>query len=111
MSPAWGGSFRRLRYDINLESLTTGHNYSIMFDRCTTAADPAAVLVQCEIEYLRSRTLFPIDDTHLMQEFGWLVSATRSLLSSRHVEATEDHFSKLSFLRSTVRPPLMHERG
>ena len=54
--------FRCLRYDINLESLSTGHNYSIMFDRCTTAADPVEPLVRCEIEYLRSRTLFPIDE-------------------------------------------------
>ena len=102
VSPAWGAPFRRVRYDINLESLVTGHGYSVMFDRCTTPLAPSAALVQCEVEYLRSRTLLPVDDTELMNEFRWLVRATRELLAARRVEAIEDHLSKLSFLRSTV---------
>jgi len=102
VSPRWGAPFRRVRYDINLESLVTGHGYSVMFDRCTTPLAPSAVFVQCEVEYLRSRRLLPVDDTELMNEFSWLVTATRELLAARRVEAVEDHRSKLSFLRSVV---------
>lgn len=99
VSPAWGASFRRERCDINLESLSTGHGYSVMFDRCTVPGLPSAVLVQCEVEYLRSRTLLPIEDAALISEFQWLVSVTRDWLASRRIDAVEDHFSKLSFLR------------
>jgi len=102
VSPAWGAPFRRVRYDINLESLVTGHGYSVMFDRCTTPLAPSAAVVQCEVEYLRSRTLLPVDDAKLMNEFGWLIRATRESLEARRVEAIEDHLSKLSFLRNAV---------
>jgi hypothetical protein len=100
--PAWGAPFRRVRYDVNLESLVTGHGYSIMFDRCTTPLAPSAALVQCEVEYLRSRTLLPVDGAELMNEFTWLVGATRESLAARRVAASEDHLSKLSFLRSAA---------
>ncbi len=41
LTPAWGATYRRIRYKVMLESLRTGHIFSIMYDRCTTehAAD------------------------------------------------------------------------
>ena len=49
-------TFRRIRYDVNVESLATGHYYGVFFDRCHLTAQPTVVMCQCEIEYCRSRT-------------------------------------------------------
>jgi len=102
ITPAWGVSFRRVRFDINVESLRTGHGYSVMFDRCTTMTGPSAVLQQCEVEYLRSRTLRRIDDAELLAEFGLLCDWVRDWLHDQRVDVVEDHLSKLSFLRRTT---------
>ena len=56
LTPAWGATYRRIRYNVMLESLRTGHVFSIMYDRCT--AEHAADLTQAEVEYVRSRTLY-----------------------------------------------------
>ncbi len=106
VTPEWGGSFRRVRYDVNVESLRTGHGYAVMFDRCTLPTDPSSmsgaevVLVQCEVEYLRSRTVLPVDEEMLMGEFAWLVDAVRRWLGAQGVRTVEDHRSKLTFLRA-----------
>jgi hypothetical protein len=96
---AGGASFRRVRYDVNVESLASGHGYSVMFDRCT-ALGSGAVLQQCEVEYLRSRTLLGVDDGGLFGEFDVLVGRVRSWLAERGIGVVEDHRSKLTFLRS-----------
>ncbi len=106
MTPEWGGSFRRVRYDVNVESLRTGHGYAVMFDRCTLPASSeaesgdGAVLVQCEVEYLRSRTVLPVDEDMLMDEFAWLVGQVRRWLDDQSIDTVEDHQSKLTFLRA-----------
>lgn len=91
-----------MRFDINVESLWTGHGYSVMFDRCTTVTGPPAVLQQCEVEYLRARTLRRIDDAELLAEFGLLYDWVRDWLHDQRVDVVDDHRSKLSFLRTTT---------
>jgi hypothetical protein len=49
--------YRRVRYNVMLESLVTGHVFSIMYDRCTAAERGVSPLEQAEVEYVRSRTL------------------------------------------------------
>jgi hypothetical protein len=40
VEPAWSATYRRLRYNVMLESLDTGHIFSIMFDRCVATDLP-----------------------------------------------------------------------
>src|SRR5438876_958130 len=55
-------AFRRVRYDIMFESLATGNQYCILFDRSVVTDAPHEALVQCELEYMRSRRILPLDD-------------------------------------------------
>lgn len=45
--------FRRIRYDINIESTHTGNIFSILYDRCTLLDAPDVALCQCELEYIK----------------------------------------------------------
>ncbi|HEU4321623.1 MAG TPA: hypothetical protein VFS21_00605 [Roseiflexaceae bacterium] len=51
--------FRRIRYDVDIESLVTGNIYSVMFDRSTVRDQEYPPLVQCEVEYLQTRSCYP----------------------------------------------------
>jgi hypothetical protein len=101
LTPAWGGAYRRVRYNMLLESLRSGHVFSVMFDRCTDCSGRVPALHQVEAEYVRSRTIRRRDPAHdgLMDEFAQLTAWTRQVLDRLGVSATEDHLSKLSWLR------------
>ena len=99
LDPAWGAIYRRVRYNVMLESLATGHLFSIMYDRCTTAARGLAPLEQAEVEYLRSRTLRSEAQDEVMTEFRELTAWTRDLLCREAEGFAEDHLSKLTWLR------------
>ena len=93
--------FRRVRYDIQCESMRTGHVFGIFFDRCSLHAAPDVVLSQCELEYLRSRSLLDHDEEVLreMERIGrWLLS----YLAARGLSKEHTFYSKRSFLRDTV---------
>jgi hypothetical protein len=95
--------FRRIRYDIMLESIPTGHHYCIIFDRCTLHQYPDETLVQCEIEYLRSRRVLPVDVTHVLDEFHALTEWCGNFLTEQGISSTVSYYSKLSFLRDVIR--------
>lgn len=99
LTPAWGAIYRRVRYNVMLESLATGHVYSIMYDRCTTDQPGVPPLVQAEIEYLRSRTLRAAPRDDVLAGLGQLTDWTRDLLRRETVSFAEDHLSKLTWLR------------
>ena len=92
--------FRRTRFDCDLESLETGNVFGIFFDICRTGDGTKALLSQCEVEYLRSRTLAPV--AHVEEEFVKLCDRTRDFLAARGIEANEGHYSKLSFTRDVA---------
>lgn len=91
--------FRRVRYDVNFESQVTGHVYGIFFDSCTIIDVPDLELVQCEVEYLRSRTLIEPREDLVLNELEQIVSWVRDLLVQSQVDFQEGYYSKLSFLR------------
>ncbi|MFF0345205.1 hypothetical protein [Kribbella sp. NPDC004875] len=99
LRPAWGKVYRRVRYNVLLESLASGHVFSIMLDRCTERAGLVDPLHQVEVEYVRTRTLRPVDLGLLRNEYEQLVAFTREFLASHGVASLEDHWSKLSWLR------------
>lgn len=107
LAPSWGGCYRRVRYNVLLESLRSGHVFSVMFDRCTDVAGLVPDLHQAEVEYIRSRVISarPADD--LMDEFGQLCDWTRQFLDGCGVNAEQNNLSKLTWLRQAGqdRPP------
>jgi hypothetical protein len=95
-------SFRRVRYDVNLESVRTGHVYGIFFDHCPLLDDPTVALSQCEVEYLRTRSVLPPDEAAVFPELQLVADWTAELLDRRGARYRRDFYSKLSFLRDVV---------
>ncbi len=93
--------FRRKRFDVNYESLETGHIYGVYFDICTTIdAGPVHRFGQAEVEYCRSRTLFPLTDVR--PEFEALALHIEEYLAANGVEFERNLFSKLDFAREAA---------
>jgi hypothetical protein len=93
--------FRRKRFDCDLESLQTGNAYGVFFDICRTTDRNDGVLVQCEVEYLRTRSLAPI--VAVEQEFGDVCELTADFLRRHHAAFEVGYYSKLSFTRDVAR--------
>ena len=110
-TPAWQGGYRRIRYNVMLESPATGHIFSIMADHCVDLGGRRPDLRQVEVEYVRSRTLRrpPTTADGLMEQLHQLIDWTRTHLERSGVPTVEDHQSKLSWLRCSAvtpdRPP------
>ncbi|WP_406498319.1 hypothetical protein OG936_27830 [Streptomyces sp. NBC_00846] len=70
--------FQRVRYDVQCESMRTGHVYGIFFDRCSLLTAPEVLLSQCELEYRRSRSVLDHDADEVLREMeridDWLRS-------------------------------------
>lgn len=94
--------FRRVRYDINIESTHTGNIFSILYDRCTLLDDPDVVLCQCELEYIKTRTAFLPKETEVLNDFGHLERCIEAILTGHQLSSHRTTYSKLSFLRDTV---------
>jgi hypothetical protein len=94
--------FRRVRYDVNFESTRTGHVYGIFFDHCSIIQSEDIILNQCEVEYLRSRTVLEPDAEEVLKEMEEITSWTRSFLKEKGICYREGYYSKLSFLRDNL---------
>ncbi|MGB7605704.1 MAG: hypothetical protein WBL93_09530 [Lutisporaceae bacterium] len=92
--------FRRVRYDINLESLKSGNVFGIFFDHISVE-EKDNILMQCEIEYLRTRSLFSND--LFMEELNEVLEWTKNFFNKNNVKYNETFYSKLSFMRDTFK--------
>ncbi|MFE4196405.1 hypothetical protein ACFRJ9_11110 [Paenarthrobacter sp. NPDC056912] len=95
-------SFRRVRYDINFESIRTGHVYGIFFDECTIEDAPEHRLMQCELEYLRTRSVLRRDEGEIVSEMEEVALWLESFLDQKGFSSKRGTYSKLSFLRDAV---------
>jgi hypothetical protein len=91
-------SFSRSRFDVNLESVRTGHFFGIEIDEVVTS-EPKRILRQVELEYHRSRLHEGLDGSSIEAELMRLAELVESFLSQRSVRFERSHYSKLSFLR------------
>ncbi|MFI0724595.1 hypothetical protein [Streptomyces sp. NPDC021224] len=91
--------FTRVRYDINIESMRTGHVYCVLFDRCEADGHPDGLLQQCEVEYLRTRSALGVDSSAVEAELRMLKEAVARFLAESGTDFEENHLSKLSWLR------------
>ncbi|MEU3616921.1 hypothetical protein ABZ725_32150 [Streptomyces sp. NPDC006872] len=94
--------FQRVRYDVQCESMRTGHVYGIFFDRCSVLAKPEVVLSQCELEYRRSRSVLDHNEDEVLREMERINAWLRSHLAARGWAKEHTFYSKRSFLRDAV---------
>ncbi|MGW1363008.1 hypothetical protein ACWCQP_37070 [Streptomyces chartreusis] len=101
--------FQRVRYDIQCESMRTGHVYGIFLDRCSLRSAPEVVLSQCELEYLRSRSVLDLTEQEVLREMGRIDGWLRTYLAKRGWATDHTFYSKRTFLRDAVaaRPDLV----
>ncbi|MFJ7626094.1 hypothetical protein ACIQZN_06345 [Streptomyces sp. NPDC097595] len=104
-------SFRRVRYDVNFESVRTGHVYGIFFDHCSLVEDHRVTLNQCELEYLRSRVAVPPDEDAVLAEMDEIVSWLEAFLREHGLDDRRGYYSKRTFLKDAVaaRPELVRK--
>ncbi|MFC5188049.1 hypothetical protein [Actinomadura harenae] len=100
--------FRRVRYDVQCASMRTGHIYGLFFDRCSLLAAPEIALTQCELEYLRSRSVLD-QDHEVLSEMERLNGWLGTYLANRGWAKNHTFYSKRTFLRDAIaaRPDLL----
>ncbi|WP_326644649.1 hypothetical protein OG884_10855 [Streptosporangium sp. NBC_01755] len=100
--------FRRVRYDIQCESMRTGHIFGIFLDHCSLLAAPEVVLSQCELEYRRSRSVLNHDEDEVLREMERIDHWLLDYLATKGLTKQRTFYSKRSFLRDIViaRPDL-----
>ncbi len=100
--------FRRVRYDVNCESLITGHVYGIFFDAVSLIGAPEVQMKQCELEHLRSRTVVEPNSDAVLREMSDISQWLEAFLVEEGVRTMRTYYSKLTFLLDAVavRPDL-----
>jgi len=93
--------FTRVRFDVNVESVVTGHFFGIEIDE-VTEHDHGNVLRQVEVEYHRSRLHEGLDGSLIDGELQRLVGLVETYLDGRGIACERNYYSKLSFLRDCV---------
>lgn len=93
-------AFRRVRYDVDVESLTTGNIFCIMFDRSTVMGVEWTPLVQCEVEYLQTRSCYP--PRAVLDELADVSAAIHDFLIGQDVQPVATYYSKLTYLQACV---------
>ncbi|WP_329563614.1 hypothetical protein [Kitasatospora sp. NBC_01266] len=94
--------FRRVRYDVNFESVRTGHVYGIFFDHCSLYQRRDVVLSQCELEYLRTRSPLEPDEPAALAELEELARWLEAYLAEHGLNSQRSYYSKRTFLRDAV---------
>jgi hypothetical protein len=94
-------SHRRSKFDVNVESIETGHFFGIEIDE-VTLDDESSRLSQLEIEYHRSRVHEGLSIESIEPELMRLTALIERYLADRGEPAERTHYSKLSFLRDVV---------
>jgi hypothetical protein len=87
---------RRTRFDVNVESATTGHFFGLEADEVQSGGQ---VMRQLEIEYHRSRACYGVHAASIEPELARLADQVDRLLRRWEIFAERGYLSKLSFLK------------
>ncbi|MEU6275758.1 hypothetical protein ABZ871_25595 [Streptomyces populi] len=93
-------SFRRTRFDVNVQSLATGHCFGIESDETTVDGPGGRTLRQVEMEYLETRWHEGMDSSSIDDELGRLTGLVEAFLAKDGIAAERNFYSKLSFLKN-----------
>lgn len=106
LTSAWHASFRRIRYDISVEAISSGNVFGIAFDRSTIIDEAGRrvpglpELVQCETEYIYCQALTGADWDSVRADLVSLRTALSDYFDQRGIGNYQRHESKLTFLRN-----------
>ncbi|MER7485558.1 hypothetical protein ABTY20_06505 [Streptomyces sp. NPDC126497] len=92
-------SFRRTRFDVNVQSLATGHCFGIESDETTVDGPDGRKLRQVEMEYLETRWHEGMDASSIDDELRRLTDLVEAFLAKDGIAAERNFYSKLSFLK------------
>ncbi|MFB6666444.1 hypothetical protein [Streptomyces parvus] len=100
-------SFNRTRFDVNVQSLASGHCFGIETDEVTVPSHAGRKLKQIEMEYLETRHHDGMGDTTIDTEMDRLTSLVEKHAAEQGIVTERTLYSKLSFLRDCVQasPP------
>jgi hypothetical protein len=82
----------------------TGHVFGIFFNRCSLLAAPDIVLSQCEMEYLRSRSLLDHDEEEILREMEHIDRWLLSYLTARGQTKNHTFYSSSASSARSSRP-------
>lgn len=94
-------SHRRSKFDVNVESIRTGHFFGIEIDEIVLE-NATACMSQLEIEYHRSRIHDGLDASSIEPEILRLTDLVRQVVTDLGERPEPTFYSKLSFLRDMV---------
>lgn len=98
-------SFTRTRFDINVQSVVTGHYFGIETDEVTVGSGTGARrLRQIEIEYLETRRHEGMDAASIDTDLELLTGLVETHTAKAGIRTRRDYYSKLSFLRDCLEP-------
>jgi hypothetical protein len=95
-------SFARVRFDVNVQSVVSGHCFGIETDEVTVDGAGGPKLRQVEIEYLETRRHEGMSASSIDEDIGRLTALVEAHLAKSGVAAERNFYSKLSFLRNCV---------
>ncbi|MEU7838390.1 hypothetical protein [Nonomuraea sp. NPDC049129] len=103
--------FRRVRYDIQCESMITGHICGIFLDHCSLLAAPDVRLSQCELEYRRSRSLLDHDQNEVLAEMERIRNWLQDYLTARGLTQERTFLRDVLAVRLDLAPATEHRLG
>lgn len=96
-------SLRRTKFDINIQSVATGHGFGIETDEVTLSDGTGRTMRQVETEYLDTRHHDGMDGSTIDSELSRLTTLVEAHLAGLGISAKRGLYSKLSFLRDSAR--------
>lgn len=91
-------SYSRVRFDVNVESVSSGHGFGIEVDE-VVVDESEHVLRQVELEYAHSRIHDGLDGESIDRDLEALTQLCIDSLDASNIAFERTYYSKLSFLR------------
>ena len=101
--------FMRSRFDVNVQSVVTGHYFGIEVDEVTVLAPRSPRLRQVEMEYLETRWHAGMDPASIDTDLERLTCLVEAQLAKHGISGRRSLYSKLSFLRDCPDVPAAGE--
>jgi hypothetical protein len=95
-------AFVRTRFDLNVQSVVTGHCFGVETDEVTVLDGDGRKLRQVEMEYLQTWWHDGMDASTIDAELSRLTDLVQAYLTKRGIRSERGFYSKLAFLRERM---------